>query len=53
VPLLLKVRSTFHALPARVATIYPEWRSYKYILVNEQIVIVDPNTYEIVAVLEA
>jgi len=44
---------TFHALPSRVATIYPEWRSYKYILVNEQIVIVDPNTYEIVAVLEA
>ena len=44
---------TFHALPTRVATIYPEWRSYKYILVKEQIVIVDPNTYEIVAILEA
>jgi hypothetical protein len=44
---------TFHALPSRVVTIYPEWRSYKYILVREQIVIVDPNTYEIVAVLEA
>jgi hypothetical protein len=44
---------TFHALPSRVATIYPEWRSYKYILVKEQIVIVDPNTYEIVAVLES
>jgi hypothetical protein len=43
---------TFHALPSRIATIYPEWRSYKYILVKEQIVIVDPNTYEIVAVLE-
>lgn len=43
---------TFHALPPRVVTIYPEWRSYKYILVKEQIVIVDPNTYEIVAVLE-
>ena len=44
---------TFHALPSRVATIYPEWRSYKYILVKEQIVIVDPNTYEIVAILES
>ena len=43
---------SFHALPSRVATIYPEWRSYKYILVNEQIVIVDPNTFEIVAILE-
>lgn len=44
---------TFYTLPERVVTIYPEWRSYKYILVKEQIVIVDPNTYEIVAVLEA
>jgi hypothetical protein len=44
---------TFHALPPRVVTIYPEWRSYKYILVREQIVIIDPNTYEIVAVLES
>jgi hypothetical protein len=44
---------TFHALPPRVVTIYPEWRSYKYILVKEQIVIIDPDTYEIVAVLES
>ncbi|WP_063799937.1 DUF1236 domain-containing protein [Bradyrhizobium valentinum] len=44
---------TFHTLPERVVTVYPEWRRYKYILVKEQIVIVDPNTYEIVAVLEA
>jgi hypothetical protein len=43
---------TFHALPSRVVTIHPEWRSYKYILVKDQIVIVDPDTYEIVAVLE-
>jgi len=43
----------FHALPPRVVTIYPEWRSYKYILVKEQIVIIDPDTYEIVAVLES
>ena len=44
---------SFHALPERVVTIYPEWRRYKFILVKEQIVIVDPNTYEIVAVLES
>ncbi len=44
---------TFHALPPRVVSIYPEWRSYKYILVREQIVIIDPDTYEIVAVLES
>src|SRR5437763_2361030 len=44
---------SFHTLPERVVTIYPEWRRYKFILVKEQIVIVDPDTYEIVAVLEA
>ena len=44
---------TFHTLPERVVTIYPEWRRYKYILVKEQIVIVDPNSYEIVAILES
>ena len=44
---------TFHTLPERVVTIYPEWRRYKFILVREQIVIVDPNTYEIVAILES
>jgi hypothetical protein len=42
----------FHTLPSRVVTIYPEWRDYRYILVHNQIVIVDPNTYEIVAVLD-
>lgn len=42
---------SLHALPSRVVTIYPEWRSYKYIVVREEIVIIDPNTYEIVAVL--
>lgn len=41
-----------HALPSRVVTIYPEWRSYRYVMVREQIVIIDPNTYEIVAVLD-
>jgi hypothetical protein len=44
---------TFHTLPERVVTIYPEWRGFKFIRVKEQIVIVDPNTYEIVAVLES
>lgn len=40
-----------HALPSRVVTIYPEWRTYKYIIVKEEIVIINPDTYEIVAVL--
>ena len=43
---------SFHTLPERVITIYPEWRRFKFIIVREQIVIIDPNTFEIVAILE-
>jgi hypothetical protein len=44
---------SFHPLPAEVVTIYPEWRGYEFILVRDQIVVIDPRTFEIVAVLEA
>jgi len=43
----------FHALPAEVVTIYPEWRGYEYVLVGDQILVIDPRTFEIVAILEA
>jgi hypothetical protein len=43
----------FHTLPAEVVTIYPSWRGYEFFVVNEQIVVVDPRTLEIVAVLDA
>jgi Protein of unknown function (DUF1236) len=43
----------FHPLPARVVSIYPDWRGYEFFVVREQIVVVDPHTYEIVAVLES
>lgn len=43
----------FHTLPAEVVTIYPDWRGYEFFVVNEQIVVVNPRTLEIVAVLEA
>jgi len=43
---------SFHRLPTEVVSIYPEWRGYEYILVHEQIVVIDPATYEIVAVLD-
>jgi hypothetical protein len=43
----------FHALPTEIVTIYPEWRGYEFILVGEQIVVVDPRTFEIVAVIDA
>jgi hypothetical protein len=42
----------FYPLPAQVVTIYPEWRGYEYIRVREQIVVIDPNTHEIVAILD-
>ena len=44
---------TFHRLPAEIVTIYPEWRGYEFFLVRDQIVVVDPRTLEIVAVLDA
>jgi hypothetical protein len=43
----------FHALPQEIVTIYPEWRGYEYFLVRDEIVVVDPRTLEIVAVLPA
>jgi hypothetical protein len=42
---------SFHPLPPDVVTIYPEWRGYEYFLVNDQIVVVDPRTLEIVDVI--
>lgn len=44
---------TLHPLPAEIATIYPEWRGYEFIRIRDQIVVIDPATDEIVAVLEA
>jgi Protein of unknown function (DUF1236) len=43
---------SFHSLPSEVVTIYPEWRGYNYIMVRQQIVVIDPSTFEIVAVLD-
>jgi len=42
----------YHPLPAEVVTIYPEWRGYNYVLVRDQIVVIDPQTLEIVAILD-
>jgi hypothetical protein len=43
----------FHPLPTEIVTIYPDWRGYEFILVNGQIVVVDPQSFEIVAVIDA
>ena len=44
---------SFRPLPAEIVTIYPDWRGYEFFLVRNEIVVVDPRTLEIVAVLEA
>ncbi len=41
----------FHTVPTEVVTIYPQWRGYKFIRVREEILIIDPNTYEIVEII--
>ncbi len=43
----------FYPLPVEVIAIYPEWRGYDYILVGSEILVIDPRTHEIVAILEA
>lgn len=44
---------TLHALPATVIEVYPEWRPYRFILVGDEIVIIEPGTYKIIAVIDA
>ena len=43
----------FHPLPQEIVSIYPDWRGYEFFLVRDEIVVVDPRTLEIVAVLPA
>jgi hypothetical protein len=40
-------------LPPDVVTIVPAYRGYKYVLVDDEILIIDPRTWRIVAVIEA
>ena len=43
----------FYPLPVEVIAIYPEWRGYDYILVGDEILVIDRRTHQIVAILEA
>ena len=43
----------FYPLPREVFVIYPEWRGYDYIMVGDEIIVLDPRTHEIVAILDA
>jgi hypothetical protein len=40
-------------LPAAVIEVYPVWRGYEYVMVEDEILIIDPATMRIVAVIEA
>jgi hypothetical protein len=44
---------SFHPLPAEIITVYPDWRGYEFFLVRDEIIVVNPRTLEIVAVLDA
>jgi hypothetical protein len=43
----------FYPLPVQVVEVYPAWRGFDYILVDDQVVVINPRTHEIVAILEA
>ena len=51
----VRVPRTVHfvTLPEEVVRIVPQYRGYRYFIVREEIVIVDPDTLEIVAVIPA
>jgi hypothetical protein len=42
----------FYRVPVELVQIYPHWRGYDYFLVGDQIIVVNPRTHQIVAVLE-
>jgi hypothetical protein len=42
----------FYPIPMRIIEIYPEWSGYQVILVGGRYVVVRPNTYEIVYIIE-
>jgi hypothetical protein len=43
----------FYSVPIEVVDVYPEWRGYDYILIGDEILVIDPRTHEIVAILDA
>ena len=42
----------FHALPAEIAEIVPQYRDYNYVVVRDRIVIVEPRTRKIVTIID-
>jgi hypothetical protein len=42
-----------HRLPLEIVRVHPRWRPYEFILVGDEVVVVNPRTLEIVAVMPA
>lgn len=42
-----------HPLPPTIIEVHPAWRGYRFILVEDEIIIIEPGTYRIVAVIDA
>jgi hypothetical protein len=42
---------TFFDVPETIVEIVPQYRGFRYIVVEDELVIIDPETLEIVAVL--
>jgi hypothetical protein len=40
-------------LPTEVIEVYPAWRGYEFILVGNDIIVINPNTFRVVAVIPA
>jgi hypothetical protein len=43
--------ATLHVLPPDVVEIVPEYRGYRYVYVRDEVVIIDPTNYVVVAVI--
>lgn len=44
---------TLYPLPAAVIEVHPQWRGYRFVLVGDEILVIEPDTHRIVAVIEA
>ena len=44
---------TLHPLPVAVVEVYPQWRGYRFIMVEDEILIIEPGSHRIVAVIDA
>lgn len=44
---------TLHTLPADVVAVVPQYRGYRYVYANDDIIIVNPGTYAVVAVISS